>query len=179
MDVCETMIEIGRLMAEADWVLQSGGAERADEAFEKGCDLAGGQKRIFLHKEGARGNRSPHFNIPAEYFSIASRYRRNWDKFSENSQRLLARNVLQVLGYPGDDVGHPPDDPVKAIICYTEGGKLKGGTSLALQLAKDTLGDAVDIVNLGHPDYRNATAQEVVDQVLGRGHIPPAQMTLF
>lgn len=178
LEVCETMVEVGRLLALEGWCLRSGGAERADESFERGCDLANGEKQIFLHKKGARGNPSPHFNIPREYFDIAARYCRNWRKFSENSRRLLARNVLQVLGYPGDDTS-PNDTPISAIVCYTEDGKLVGGTSLALQLAKDELGEAVDIINLGHPDFRNASAQEIVDQVVGRRNIPPAQMSMF
>lgn len=42
------MVEVGKFLAQKGYVLRSGGADRADKAFEQGCDQVQGQKEIYL-----------------------------------------------------------------------------------------------------------------------------------
>lgn len=40
--------DLGRKLAQQNWVLRSGGTLGVDAAFERGCDQAQGKKEIFL-----------------------------------------------------------------------------------------------------------------------------------
>ena len=60
--VCWVMRRLGRSLAELEITLRSGGAKKADSAFEAGCDEAQGPKEIFLPWPGfkrPRGNSHP------------------------------------------------------------------------------------------------------------------------
>ncbi|NYZ25158.1 hypothetical protein HND93_36125, partial [Azospirillum sp. ROY-1-1-2] len=53
--VLEVMAAVGERLAQLGWVLRSGGAVGADQAFERGCDRVGGRKEIFLPWPGFDG----------------------------------------------------------------------------------------------------------------------------
>jgi hypothetical protein len=57
-------------------------------------------------------------------------------------QSLLTRNMHQVLG-------HDLKTPVEFVICWTPGGKDKGGTAYAIRLARDF---AIPVFNLANED---------------------------
>ena len=46
--VADFFIHLGRELANDGWTLRSGAADGADAAFEKGCDISGGVKEIYL-----------------------------------------------------------------------------------------------------------------------------------
>ena len=57
-NVLGIMEKLGIVLAKKGFILRSGGADGADKAFEKGCDLASGQKEIYLPWKGFNGNNS-------------------------------------------------------------------------------------------------------------------------
>ena len=73
---------------------------------------------------------SPLFGICPRAFELAKKYHPQWKALSQAGQKLMARNGYQVLG-------PELDSPAKFIVCWTENGELKGGTSQALRIAKD------------------------------------------
>lgn len=90
--------------------------DSADLAFERGCDAVAGRKVI--RSVGYGDDRLEH----------AARYHPNWAACNEHARALHARNSLIMCG---DWL----DDPVAFVVCWTEGGKVKGGTGQSLRIA--------------------------------------------
>lgn len=111
-----------------DMVLRSGGADGADLAFERGADPT--KKEIYLPWGGFNGNRSKLVLEDPRAFEIAAQYHPKWLRLNQAVQKLMARNVYQLLG-------RNLDDPVRFVLCWTEGGKGMGGTGQALRIARD------------------------------------------
>ena len=143
---------------ENDYILRSGGADGADDAFFRGVtpELQQTRMQIFLpgdrfkrHKAGLQGC------IDATRLPAWSRALETVDKYhpvpyrlSAFARKLMARNTMQVLGAN-------LDDPVKFVACWTPGGALVGGTGQALRIADDhgiptrNLGDPAVLENIG------------------------------
>jgi len=137
------MEQIGEDLAKLGYILHSGGAEGADQAFEVGCDKVNGPKQVFLPWKGFNSHTSPLYDIPEEAFYIAEEQHPAWNLCSQGAKKLHARNIQQILGL---DL----QTPVDFVICNTEGGELVGGTATAVSLA-NSLG--IPVLNLGE---RNA-----------------------
>ena len=140
--VLPDMTEIARRMADAGWHLASGGAEGADAAFAAGTpadrrtfwlpwprynDLAGADC-LTLAPDRLR-----------QCLAIAARLHPAWNRCSDGVRKLHARNVAILLG-PN------LDRPVDAVVCWTEGGAVTGGTGMALRIAAER---GIPILNLG------------------------------
>lgn len=125
--------------ASDNWILRSGGAEGSDEAFEYGCDRANGKKEIYLPWKGFNDNDSELYHICDKALKMAEEYHPAWERCRQGGQKLHARNCYQVLG-------QNLNDPVDCVICYTEGGELKGGTAQAMRIA---LKHKIPIFNIG------------------------------
>jgi hypothetical protein len=113
-----------------DWVLRSGGANGADTAFENGAK----SKEIYLPWNGFNGN-SSHLHLGnLAKVDMASKlwlkYHKNPSACNQAAQKFMTRNMYQVLG---KDL----DTPSEMLVCWTPGGKLVGGTSVAIKLAMD------------------------------------------
>jgi hypothetical protein len=142
-DIQKLFIKIGYELAIRGEKLRSGAAKSADKAFEKGCDLGRGKKEIYLPWKKFEGSSSKLIVSNKEAFNIGAKYHPRWNKLTDAAQLLQARNSHQVLGWE-------LDEPCDFIVCWTEGGKLKGGTSQALRIAKDY---DIPIFNFG--DYKD------------------------
>lgn len=158
-DICDLMTEIAREFARRGVVLRSGGAERADKAFERG---AGALAEIYHSGEYMQEpviawsrdpNHATHFyGSPLGHYEIAERFHQAWGSCSSWARALHARNVSQNLGlYPGET-------PVSSsVVCWTPDGSLDGssrtagGTGQALRIAAAY---GVHVVNLQRPDHR-------------------------
>lgn len=162
------MQEIGFKLAEQGWILNSGGADGSDIAFQSGCEkycdlkhMAYAQKQqIFLPYDGFNSLKVrkdngcivlPTSEVGIQYIkelhpapaSVLSK-----DQFT----RLMCRNVHQVLGY---DL----KTPVKMVICYAnnsifdENGNIsdvEGGTGQAVRIAYK---HHIPVFNLTHPPH--------------------------
>jgi hypothetical protein len=135
------MRELASRLARKGYVLRSGGAIGADLAFEEGCDLAKGHKEIFLAD----------YPSSKEAWELAEKFHPNWPAvLRKKAGNIMARNGHQVLG-------SNLDEPVSFIVCWTEGGKLKGGTAQALRIATAY---NIPIFNLG-----SLTIEEVNERI--------------
>jgi hypothetical protein len=137
---------ISKRLDESDFLLRSGGAFGADQAFEKYSNT----KEIYLPWNGF--NEKWHDGL--HYFSlledakiydkailIVEQFHPYPKKLSIGGRRLMARNAFQVLG---KDLKTPSD----AVICWTKNAQQIGGTSQAIRLAKQ---HDIPILNLGNP----------------------------
>lgn len=127
-DVLDAFVVIGSYLAKHGYTLRSGGAQGADEAFERGCDQQNGAKEIFLPWSSFRSSTSSLVVSAPEAFSIAAKHHPRWDSLSDAAQKLLARNTHQILGWTFDS-------PSNFVVCWTKGGLGAGGTGQAIRVA--------------------------------------------
>lgn len=136
------MRSIAHQLATRGYILRSGGAIGADQAFEDGCDDAGGKKEIFKPCSGA-----PHRAASA----IAQSIHPNWEACSPYARACHTRNVYQVLGA---DLRSPS----RFVICWTPNGESVGGTRTAIELA---IQHQIRICNLALASDRSSICQKM------------------
>lgn len=148
-DILKLMSLIATRLNYGGWTLRSGGAPGADSAFFHGAcfSSAGAPIEVYFPWPGFNDEVAPFYvmsdNPPAETYEIAKQFHPAWYKLTQGGRRLMARNTQQILGSsPGIS---PKTD---AVICWTEGGKLKGGTAQALRIAEEY---KIPVYNLGDP----------------------------
>jgi hypothetical protein len=124
--VIRQMEAIAMQLALKGWILRSGAAKRpvplvpdtdsADLAFERACKMVGGRNviRVPSSSPGALAD--------------AALYHPNWSACNDNARALHARNSLIMKGDMFDDM-------VRFVVCWTQGGAVKGGTGQALRIA--------------------------------------------
>lgn len=139
-DICLFMTDIARFLEHKGYVLRSGGASGADCAFESGVtDPA--NKEIFLPWRGFNMHPSKLCGVTSEALEMAAKFHPAWDECSTGARELHGRNCYQVMGR---DLASPS----KFVVCWTKGGKLVGGTSQAMRIARAM---NIPIINLGYP----------------------------
>lgn len=134
--ICWKMCRLAEKLAERGYVLRSGGAEGADEAFECGVATNWQMKEIYLPWPKFNDNPSPLFNLhnQADAAEIAKSLHPAWDRLSLGARKLHTRNVYQVLGA---DL----NSPSRFVVCWTSDGaetetsSSTGGTGGAIRLA--------------------------------------------
>ena len=85
---------------------------------------------INLGDKGFNNKESKFYEVSSEAIEIAKKYHPNWSSLKKSGILFMGRNSYQILGYN-------LDNPVDFVICYTENGEEKGGTSQAIRIAKD------------------------------------------
>jgi len=114
------------------YTLRSGGAPGADTKFEVNFE---GEKEIYLPWKDFNKNQSDLFldsmnsEIVYEAREIAKKHHPAWNNLSEAAKKLMTRNTFQVLGQ--DLKTHS-----QFVVCWTQGGGIKGGTGQAMRISK-------------------------------------------
>lgn len=127
-------------LEEKGYILRSGHAQGADQAFESGI-IHNEHKEIFTAKDAT-----------PQAIMTASEYHKYWDRCDEYTRKLHGRNVMIILG-------RKFNEPVKFVICYTPDGKFSGGTGLGMQIAET---HGIPIFNLFYKSVR-----ERLDKFIG------------
>lgn len=152
----DLMVAIAVRMAVDGYVLRSGGADGADSAFEKGCDIAGGTKEIYIPWDGFNDRSSTGTGVIAgvdrNALLMAESLHPAWSACKQGAKKLHARNCYQVLG-------RALDAPSRLLICWTPNGSGSGGTGQAIRLA---LRSGVTVHDLGNPDRRKSYEDDIV-----------------
>ena len=134
-DVLALMKSAAATLAGRNYVLRTGGAPGADEAFFQGA--TGPMTDLFLPWRGFNGHANGRLNAPSSAaMKLAAELHPRWDMLSVFSKKLVARNCHQVLG-------EQLDDPSHFILCWTPDGAVNedqcgiktGGTGTAIRLA--------------------------------------------
>lgn len=152
------MENIAKLFAKNGWTLRSGGADGADDAFERGCVSAKGSKEIYLPWRNFNGRPSgPDYYtfIPDFAFGMAACYHPVWDTLSDGAKRCHARNVMQVMGATGEQ-------PSSFLVCWTPTLK-RGGTRTAVLIAKT---HGVPVWNLHDPAHEKKFSDDLAEEIL-------------
>ena len=127
--ILKLFTQIGKYLANKNYILRSGHAEGADSAFEYGCVMVNGQKEIYLPWKGFGNSDSNLVVGDPKAYEIAELHHPYWHNLSQGAKKLQARNTHQALG---KDL----ETPAKFIICWTKNGKGSGGTGQCLRIAK-------------------------------------------
>lgn len=136
--------DLAQIFGKLGFVLRSGGCTGSDSEFEEGCDSVNGAKEIYLPYNGYN-NKYRSKNIFVETHNKQEKLdiikeihpRKNLSKLS---LLMHSRNINIILG---KDLRKP----VRAAFCYTEGGKLIGGTAFGIRLAKSR---NIPVINIGN-----------------------------
>lgn len=130
------MTAIAKRLASLGYTCNSGGADGADTAFERGAVI---NRQIFLPWDGFNkrnvGNLTKlhgegSYLVPPFNEELVRKYHPKPAALSEEGWKFMSRNSYQVLG-------RDLNTPVEFVLCWTREGKLKGGTAQALRIAKD------------------------------------------
>lgn len=149
-DILGIMTKLGHLYALDGWILRSGHATGADTCFEYGCIKGTGAKEIFLPWDGYNG--AYHSDTDNGYYvindsvamQVAAEFHPAWNRCSPGAKKLHARN-MQIL------LGADLQTPVHAIVCWTPGAEITGGTGQALRVAEKY---NIPVFNLADPNVR-------------------------
>lgn len=156
------------LAARNDYTLRSGAADGADTAFERGANNArlagsGPKPEIYLPWAGFNRTSEQRMGLPesrlvgrqlsAQATVIARDAHPDWGRLSQSARWLHTRNVAQVLG---DDCETPSD----FVLCWTKGGRGKGGTGQAIRVADKYNIPVYDMGLLALPYIRNQLKQK-------------------
>jgi hypothetical protein len=150
-DVLALMEALGERLGARGWVLRTGGAAGADQAFMAGAEKAGSGLELYLPWRGFQGFEVEMPEPSAEALELAARFHPAWGRCSDAARSLHARNGYQVLG-------PQLDSPASFVACWTPDGSLDGstrsagGTGQALRIAA---GLGVGVVNLCRADHRS------------------------
>lgn len=147
------MMDMGHGLALQGATLRSGAAPGADCAFETGCDVAKGEKEIFLPWKGFQKNPSPYYEVSKEAMEVAAEFHDAWKFLKRPVKLLMARNVYQVLG-------RYLDRPSDFVVCWTPDGctsrdersKQTGGTGQAIAIASEY---GIPVFNLQRENANN------------------------
>lgn len=159
-DVCLLMTAIAKRLEAEGLILRSGGAKRADEAFDTGTS----HSEIFIPWPNFAercGRRAPLLRGPNVFvssrltttaYNMAARNHPKFCNLSEGKQKLHARSSYQVMG-------KKCDDPSAFVLCWTPDGSIgkttskTGGTGQAIRIA---YAYGVPVFNLRRDDHREA-----------------------
>lgn len=145
-----------RALAARGWVLRSGHADGADQAFERGAE---GRAEIYLPWPGYNREtpvQGKCFDFPdTAAYRLAEEVHPNWRNLGSGGRALHARNCHQVLG-------QHLHDPVSFVLCWTEEGKRRGGTATTIRL-----GNArnIPVMNLFDHSIYNRIESMVSDHI--------------
>lgn len=146
--VLRDMTKLAFLLSNEGWLLRSGGAKGADQAFELGGELM--CESIRPQTVIINGTTSQPNHIPDKAFEIAQEIHPKWHACHPYAKLLMARNMQQILG-------QNLDSRVRFVVCWTPDGceadatrsRVTGGTGQAISLASSL---DIPVFNLANND---------------------------
>jgi hypothetical protein len=148
------MSHVAKHLFTEGWTLRTGAGGGADTVFEQAVDQiayeqgVNARKEIYLPWKGFNNSTSylhpGHIPFSDQETAFTARFHPAWDRCTPAAQRLHTRNTRIMLGHPslhGEKVR-----PVRFVVCWTEGGKVQGGTGQALRIAQAL---NIPVFNLG------------------------------
>jgi len=134
-EIRNLMTELAQRLEDHGFILRSGAADGADQAFEKGVRNEI-NKEIYLPWKGFNGHASPLFEISNDAVATVNNFHSRPEYLNNAAIKLMARNSYQVLG-------QRLDKPACFVLCWTPDGcedhasrkRVTGGTGQAISIA--------------------------------------------
>ena len=139
------MWDIATNLAGRGWHLRKGGAKGADDAFARAAPAD--RRTVFFPWRGYNGwsgseGRALTAGELQALRAAAAPHHPAWQRCAPSVRDLHARNVAILLGAD-------MREPVNAIICWTENGRVQGGTGMAIRLAQHYRIPVLNLAELG------------------------------
>ena len=133
--VLAAMTRIAKALAAKGWVLHSGGADGADQAFAAGAPA--GARTIYLpwpRYNGLQGAGTVVLDDEAQRDAqaVVSTHHPAWHRCGRGARALHGRNHAIIHGVKGTG----SDRRVDAVICWTPERRLSGGTATGIRMAR-------------------------------------------
>ena len=138
-DIGNLMTKISKRLSEKGYLLRSGAAKGSDKKFEEGVKLSIVNGKPKYNKEIFTA-----WDCTKEALILASNYHPAFHNCKDYTRKLHGRNAMIILG-------KELNEPVDFVVCWTENGKDKGGTGLAIRLSEEK---EIKIYNLYYDDVR-------------------------
>lgn len=127
-EICELMTQIAKKLSSQNWILRSGLAQGADQAFEAGADKA----EIWLPWTSFNFSAripSHEYKVIQETPEVIKSLDFHWDKskLSRGSRLLMMRNFRQVISEDGNNS--------KFVMCWTD-DEQRSGSAQAIKIAR-------------------------------------------
>ena len=147
--VLDAMRDMATNLAGRGWHLRTGGAKGGDDAFARAAPAA--RRTVYIPWSGYNGWRETEGRaLTAQELrslrAAAEPHHPAWQRCPARVRDLHARNVAILLGVD-------MREPAHAMVCWTEGGRVEGGTGMAIRLARHY---RIPILNLAGMDVREA-----------------------
>ena len=147
--VLDSMRDMARELAARGWHLRTGGATGADSAFAHA--VPAGQRTVFVPWRGYNGWDAAKCRVLGAdeirtMRKAVAPHHPAWERCAGRVRDLHARNVAVLLGA---DLGQPVD----AMVCWTDRGRVSGGTGMAIRVARQ---QGIPVLNLAETDPREA-----------------------
>ena len=155
-EIQDMMTEIASYLEDIGYILRSGNAQGADQAFAKGVKRAAqiwlpwmefNQWFSLSHSEHKYAVINPD---DEDAYSSIEKYHPKPKSLGHAAIKLMARNFRQVIGRDNESNS-------EFVICWTKGGKPVGGTGQALRIASD---HNIPIYNMF-----NLTVEQILNQI--------------
>ena len=148
--IIKLMRDIAVVLAQRGWVLRSGLAGGADQAFHLGATIANGRQENYIPWKGFNGANAQAIVAPdlpnwKDALRISRQFHPAWGRCSEGAKKPHGRNLYQI-------VGKDLNLPVDCVVCWTKNGQEIGGTAQAMRIAKHL---EIPIFNLFFDDHIN------------------------
>ena len=143
------MRDIAANLAGRGWHLRTGGAKGADDAFARAVPAE--RRTVFIPWRGYNGwsgseGRALTAGELQALRAAAEPHHPAWRSCAPSVRDLHARNVAILMGAD-------MREPVTAMVCWTENGRVQGGTGMAIRLARHY---RIPVLNLAELDMRAA-----------------------
>ena len=143
------MRDIATNLAGRGWHLRTGGANGADDAFARAVPAE--RRTVFIPWRGYNGWSQSEGRALTEgelqaLRAAAEPHHPAWQSCAPKVRDLHARNVAILMGAD-------MREPVTAMVCWTENGRVQGGTGMAIRLARHY---RIPVLNLAELDMRAA-----------------------
>ena len=147
--VLERMREMAADLAGRGWHLRTGGAKGADDAFARAVPAE--RRTVFIPWRGYNGWSAFEARALAAgeleaLRAAAAAHHPAWQRCAPRVRDLHTRNVAILMGAD-------MREPVNAMVCWTENGRVQGGTGMAIRLAQHY---RIPVLNLAARDAREA-----------------------
>ena len=157
--VLETMKKLATELEAAGWRLHSGGADGADAAFQQGTTPE--SRTIYLPWKGYNDHQGADTVVltndqQTRAQAVVAGLHGAWQRCGRGARALHGRNhaIIHGVGTGGRT------ESVSAVICWTPGGQVQGGTATAIKLARAA---GLPVLNLAV-----ATVEEVQQTMAAR-----------
>ena len=147
--VLDAMKDMATYLAGRGWHLRTGGAKGADDAFARAAPAE--RRTVYLPWRGYNGwSETEGRALTAQELrslrAAAEPHHPAWQRCPARVRDLHARNVAILVGVN-------MREPVRAMVCWSEGGRVEGGTGMAIRLARHY---RIPVLNLAGMDVREA-----------------------